>query len=244
MEGKLAGKLLVDMAKHKGMPEEKVKMLEFAFLEYEDHIEAYGFCLSENPDQLSQWRGYADDGRGVSIGFTTDFLEQTEGAMLNRIKYKDAEHEKILRPIFSKFDELASTGALDRPSKGTILVPKLQEVYEQEKVQYERNVKRFLLMFFEILPKLFFLKSQAFMEELEWRLVALYENFTNEHKEIDFHAVSDLIKPYTERAICDKGIKEIILGPKNRTPINTVKALLNNNGFMNVEVRISDSSYR
>ena len=27
------------------------------------------FCLSEKKDELGQWRGYADDGRGLAIGF-------------------------------------------------------------------------------------------------------------------------------------------------------------------------------
>ena len=32
------------------------------------------FCLSEEKDQLSQWRGYANDGTGVSIGFNVNKL--------------------------------------------------------------------------------------------------------------------------------------------------------------------------
>lgn len=34
----------------------------------------YAFCMSENGNLLSQWRGYADFGKGVSIGFETDLL--------------------------------------------------------------------------------------------------------------------------------------------------------------------------
>ena len=29
------------------------------------------FCLSEKSDDLGQWRGYADDGKGISIGFNS-----------------------------------------------------------------------------------------------------------------------------------------------------------------------------
>jgi hypothetical protein len=32
-------------------------------------------CFSENPDQLSQWRGYAADGTGYSIGFDANDLQ-------------------------------------------------------------------------------------------------------------------------------------------------------------------------
>ena len=33
------------------------------------------FCLSEEKDLLSQWRGYADDGKGIFIGFNGEFLD-------------------------------------------------------------------------------------------------------------------------------------------------------------------------
>jgi len=36
---------------------------------------AVGFCLSKKGNLLSQWRGYADDARGVAIGFNENVLE-------------------------------------------------------------------------------------------------------------------------------------------------------------------------
>lgn len=33
-------------------------------------------CFSERKDCLSQWRGYADDGKGMAIGFDKKLLEQ------------------------------------------------------------------------------------------------------------------------------------------------------------------------
>ena len=38
---------------------------------YDDYI-TYAICFSERGDSLSQWRGYADDGSGVCIGFRAD----------------------------------------------------------------------------------------------------------------------------------------------------------------------------
>ncbi|CAN5520751.1 hypothetical protein BH11ARM2_BH11ARM2_23590 [soil metagenome] len=43
--------------------------------------DTYFTCFSELSDDLSQWRAYGDDGRGVSITFRTDQLE-TEGSLL------------------------------------------------------------------------------------------------------------------------------------------------------------------
>ena len=44
----------------------------------EDETDVYCFCMSELPDSLGQWRAYADDGRGVAIGFSREFLHAAE----------------------------------------------------------------------------------------------------------------------------------------------------------------------
>ena len=36
----------------------------------------YVTCFSYQNDLLSQWRGYADDGRGAAIGFDLDVLKE------------------------------------------------------------------------------------------------------------------------------------------------------------------------
>lgn len=41
---------------------------------YSDLLDYYIVCFSEYKDKLSQWRGYADDGRGVSIGFDRSLI--------------------------------------------------------------------------------------------------------------------------------------------------------------------------
>ena len=34
-----------------------------------------GFCMSEEGDLLSQWRAYAENGAGVSVGFNKEYFE-------------------------------------------------------------------------------------------------------------------------------------------------------------------------
>lgn len=46
------------------------QLLEHAYFE----TSCWGFCLSEKGDNLGQWRGYGDDGLGISIGFKFDKL--------------------------------------------------------------------------------------------------------------------------------------------------------------------------
>ena len=45
-------------------------------IEAQDAFIYWAFCLSEEGDLLSQWRGYGDDGRGFSIGFDEIILKE------------------------------------------------------------------------------------------------------------------------------------------------------------------------
>ena len=39
-------------------------------------MKTFCVCFSESRDQLSQWRGYAQDGNGMAIGFDKGILEK------------------------------------------------------------------------------------------------------------------------------------------------------------------------
>ena len=64
---------------------------------------------------------------------------------------------------------------------------------------------------------------------------------------MDFRARGDHIVPYLRLPIPDdkKGcIKEIILGPRNRTPEPVIRAALEKYGFHNVDIKPSKATYR
>jgi hypothetical protein len=62
----------------------------------------YCVCFSEIGDLLSQWRGYADDGRGVAIGFNEDLLK--ENTDYCHIKYAPIEYDlKSIREDLTNF---------------------------------------------------------------------------------------------------------------------------------------------
>lgn len=43
------------------------------------NMRAYCFCFSELKDSLGQWRGYANDGGGIAIGFNKKYLDSITG---------------------------------------------------------------------------------------------------------------------------------------------------------------------
>ena len=50
-------------------------------------LRTYAFCLSELADSLGQWRGYADDGKGIAIGFSKEYLDAIDGYSLRCPKF-------------------------------------------------------------------------------------------------------------------------------------------------------------
>lgn len=56
-------------------------------------------CFSGKSDKLSQWRGYGDDGKGVSIGFDLNKLELLKGSKYNE-NFKDLFNIKVQPVIY------------------------------------------------------------------------------------------------------------------------------------------------
>ena len=71
----------------------------------------YVTCFSKKPDLLSQWRGYADDGRGVAIGYDLDVLKTIASApeygkkqtvSLHEISYSEEQQKKVVEEIIAR----------------------------------------------------------------------------------------------------------------------------------------------
>jgi hypothetical protein len=91
---------------------------------------------------------------------------------------------------------------------------------------------------------LYRLKTQAFAEEKEWRIISLSINGNSYSA---FRALGDRIVPYRELELPNldiRAIDEVLSGPRNKTPIEFVRYLLNQHGFQEVPVHRSKASYR
>lgn len=75
MEGKLVAEIIGLIAKDDELDQAATERLQESVFRLEQFVDGLGFCLSECGDLLSQWRGYADDATGVSIGFSKNYLE-------------------------------------------------------------------------------------------------------------------------------------------------------------------------
>ena len=69
-------------------------------------------CFTTKKDDLSMWRAYGDDGKGVCIGFNVEALKksinnkkiQGKNIELKKIIYIDKKDKNVLNELFKNFD--------------------------------------------------------------------------------------------------------------------------------------------
>ncbi len=250
MEGQLVRHVLTEMAKEDGLDEDHIARLQEIASQLNNFYDGLGFCLSEKKDLLSQWRGYANNAYGVSIGFFKKYLDQLANSyrdtdipkiLLKKVIYNIGFQKKALKETYEKIKGHIRRGAFDPP--------KMMSLYDEE-IAKENDEKNFqflflLVSFAFVIDELFVLKSKAFQEEHEWRIISLLSKEKN--VESSFQVSLDKIKPYRAFKLKNLGIRpieEVVLGPKNTTPIHVMESFLEQNGFKDVKVIKSKASYR
>ena len=197
----------------------------------------YIASFSQGDDLLSQWRAYANDGFGVAIGFNTDYFEQNDLIKTSEVLYdekqQEVEIEKILEPLLNLYDKI-----------------------NFESKEFEEYCENIISEINYLSAKS---KNELFMEEQEVRLIhnpIIIEDeqtkqfiFKNNLSQMMFRAVCGNLIPYFELKFdyfCENKppILEIIKGPKNKFINQEIKIFLANNGFYNVDIKNSKSSYR
>lgn len=135
LEGKLVSATLKRLfSKDKINLEITNKLLNsFAFLE--QVIDGFAFCLSEKEDLLSQWRGYADDGKGVSFGIKSKLFSSSTlppSLKLERVAYSEADQNMRVMPYYEKVKEEINEGAFQSLRFKTLLGMQSDEEIESE----------------------------------------------------------------------------------------------------------------
>lgn len=209
---------------------------------------AAGFCLSEEGDQLSQWRGYADDGRGFAIGFRKSYLDALAakcradlgaGISLQKVEYDGGEN---IETILSGIEKAVDNGAL----RSELLIDS-----EERRQRSHRARSSLYLSLTPLIALCHWIKNPAFREEREWRLVSILSKALDPKSSVgeicDFKSMRDRIVPYRpiqlHRLEFD-AIEAVVLGPRNITREDYLREVLVRHGFGNAEIRRSTASYR
>ncbi|NDV79964.1 DUF2971 domain-containing protein [Dysgonomonas sp. 511] len=151
-----------------------------------DHIykeERYVTCFSKDGDLLSQWRAYANQGKGVSIGFDFFKLDKSIDQPLHgkHIDYDENSQyqtvEELIRIIITFFKER-------------------KNIIDWEDFGYEWLVNTVIIDFLQGIIASY--KSSSFKEEQEYRFEYTIDGnmVKKEDEEIHFRASETLIIPY------------------------------------------------
>ena len=255
MEGKWIRKVAYKMFQEEGLDGDNLQRIMKQLDSHLKFSSAIGFCLSEDGDLLSQWRGYADDGRGVSIGFDRSELERQvreyfknkADSQCSLVEYTDEGQQKIIRPlvkmvadIIKKEDQGQSSQKVDIDFNGRNMVATVNQALG--------------VTLLTIAAAKFMMKNPAFSEEREWRI---YVNIQAKFIGIDipgflqdpeFRNDHGCLIPYMAAKFNDGNllgtIREVVLGPNNRSPDWAVERFLHQKGYEQVTAIKSNAPYQ
>ncbi len=188
---------------------------------YKD-LQGYITCFSKKANLLSQWRGYADDGKGFSVGFywdlmrDGDYLRLLEDSQMyfEPVKYIDKNLD-VIKNFIKGFDE--KNGLWGHWNK---------MVYWLEQYTW---------------------KADFFKEEDEVRLIYIptknkgYKIDSEILSKMEFRQTQGKISPFFRLKFKTERISRIIIGPKNNITVDEVKLFLMASGFDETSIDIEKS---
>jgi hypothetical protein len=188
----------------------------------------YLASLSENGDQLSQWRSYGSDGAGYSIGVrsiplpTKDMTGGQAGLILMKCEYDPkpfaAQARKTLLDVARVFDHTVRNHVGSEGQLRAARNAALSAGYRRIAVEIPR------------------LKHAAFREEQEWRLV-IVPSLEREKEIVRHRTTSRGVTPYVEVSLARKDeqidLSRVYVGPGDdrELTIKTTKDLLRYRGY-------------
>lgn len=176
---------------------------------HEERLRVMVASLAEEGDQLSQWRGYADDSRGVSIGLDMRHLRPPAGAgtavTFAPCLYKDEDKRRLLKAVFAHhrkglqawWDSVVER-ARRRGGKGPVELKAAHSLVAEHMPELNRVlIDAEATLRYDLLRISPLLKNESFSEEREWRLVLPLEriHLPMVH-EVQFRYTRESLVPY------------------------------------------------
>ena len=218
------------------------KLLEWEYdiLRYEfdrGGVTNFVVCFCEEGDVLSQWRGYADNGKGCSLGFSVKELGDYCNTYKGILRFEQVDYKTVKEINVTIVEEALKVLNELRGLRNWIVenLPSLNEEKIDKMFQYY-----FHQMISSVLMSSLKYKNETFKEEQEWRLffsqqiykyakwiygdeeieTIVYDDMLKVIKNrIEFNVTSDDLIPFfpikfTE--ISPNPIKQVIVGPQNK----------------------------
>ncbi len=187
------------------------------------------FCLSENPDLLSQWRGYTPNG-GYAIGFRVDVLRAVatrNGLQLSPCLYHEREQldalSSVLSPVINSYQQ-----------------------WDIDEAELQQRINRITTASEPIRSVI---KHSSFAEESEWRV---HGSISASDSRTRWRPSGEYVRPYAEIALAEDGSRakdavcEVWIGPGSDSSRASaaVTHMMVGLGFEKIDVRWSASPFR
>lgn len=184
----------------------------------------FGASFRSQGNLLSQWRGYSVPGKGVSLGFSPDYIlrcAQKQQFRVGRCIYEPARQRLLIRQVVDAVETLAGRLVLGETSAA-------------ERSGHYRQT--FAVMETDLLRIAAILKHPSFREEKEWRIVSPVIANTAEAP-ILFREGHAMLVPYIAFDLSQEdqplALDHLYLGPTANINIsmNSLKMFLEQNGI-------------
>lgn len=186
---------------------------------YEDGLTPFIFCLSEEFDDLSQWRYYSNDGKGFLIGLKTKYLPHQ--SIWDYVFPNPESGHSVLKGFF--IDKV-----IYNSNEQSNLINQLIDIIQLSyKALSEEQLYSFALKLL-LISSVF--KSQHYNKENEWRLIFFpIKMFPPKSDDNYFYRyTNNAIIPYLEYDIVldaestDIPVSDILIGPCNKSEISEI----------------------
>jgi hypothetical protein len=200
----------------------------------------FAACFSEDGDSLSQWRAYADDGRGFAVGFYTSALRKN-GVRVLDVLYDHREQINEMSVSLSLYYGRAKSG------QSSFSLENEAAEFAAEATAFKnpawRDEKEVRCIY----------RVGSYGQKQHWQISPVEVNGPNEGSKvipIEFASRSSRIVPYFDMPFQvsslngERPIAEIVFGPKCLDSDETINYLLGNFGYGFINKRRAGVAYR
>lgn len=186
----------------------------------------YVACFCEDPDLLSQWRGYGDNTQGIALEFPRGYLRPYfPGTRMERVIYTGDETVEKLLPLLT--DEF-------------FFLQDVEKAFGLEPGERESMIFRTIC---GLLPRF---KHRGFEEEREWRFFVQGAMVPDE---VEFRVRNSHLVPYVKLKTKQKRrlpLSRVVIGPGANFDVTerSVRLFLERHGYGRVQIDRSATPYR
>lgn len=219
-------------------------------------LKAWGICFSEEGDLLSQWRGYADDAKGISIGFSKEYFNRLNTYIvddelfyikLDKVSYDEEKINRIIEdktPLHS-ISIKSTTSEISKILNCTLAVSSIECPF-YKKASFSEE-KEWRLAITDFLPS--DIEKNKYLDVLK---KANSNLFPLEIRDWNYIIKNETLVSYIEIYLNNikDAVSKIIIGPKSKCTIEDIKQFLIFHGILedefdkSIEIVKSNSSYR